>query len=168
MAVRNRLARDGRLYILTTGTLTITDGDTASLDATAEWTAIEHVKNITPGRGRTTAPTTSYDDAGNASHVVTERAFTFTGNYNLRGDTTDGTRPAGQEALELLGESIGDEAIGSFYYQPFAEADVWAFEGSVELGSFGGGDVNALAEVSFTIEATGVVYKGVELVIPAP
>lgn len=161
MAVANKLAREGKLYVRTAGTVEITDANTKT-ETGVTWTRVEHAKNIQPQRGRTTADATSYDDAGNDAHVVTSRGFQLSTTYNLRGDSADGSRPLGQATLESLAEEIGEGALEFFKYVPFENADVYVFEGSVELGTVGGGAVNALAEVSATITASGVVYKGAE------
>jgi hypothetical protein len=160
MAVSNRLAREGKLYILTSGTVTINSASSVT-EASAVWTQIEHPKNVQPQRAKTTAPTTSYDDAGNASHVVTERALTVALTYNYRGDTSDGSRPTGQAAIEAIADEYGDSAVGYFKYKPFTNADVYIFAGTVDLNG-PGGDVNAIGEISMTVEATGIVFSGNE------
>lgn len=167
MSASKRLARLSELYINTGDPYTIVGLDTitppTSPDA-AVWTKVSNIKSLDPSIGRRSVDTEDFDNAGWEDHEVTGRSLSLRGTYNKVADVdaTPNTFNAGQAALEALALEMGTAAVGQFKLVVLGTDVCYVFEASVEMGDAGGGGLNDLGEIGFTLQGKGVPYKGEE------
>lgn len=133
MAVFEILARDHTFGVSTTTTNFIT---------------ISGVNNWSWAEDSGTADARTFDDGGSAANLTVSRAVTVTLEGQKQVDTTNGTRDAGQAAVEVsMGKKFGRERFR--YYRiammngdSVAPAEIGhvVFQGSAKLSEMGGGN----------------------------
>lgn len=74
------------------------------------WTAIHGITGITHAPSTNRADTKNFDSAGREEHKVTRRGDTFTIAAQRLEDEGDGSRDAGQEAIETAAKAVGTAA----------------------------------------------------------
>lgn len=125
MAITKVLARDWKLEI--------NAGDEASPD----WIEVKGITSFTFGGSKSDADTTSFDDNGVQSHIVTSRQRTVSiEGYFLEDET--GARDPGQQAVEDLAQQIGPASIGHFRLTS-PGGKQYEFRASAVVSEVGGG-----------------------------
>lgn len=139
MAVTKFLARDLAIAISTAVGV-----DTIAGTADDTWTVIGGLNTLTHAPSTSRADTSSFDSNGRDEHLVASRGETWTlAGFSLE-DVANGTRDAGQEAVEALGKLVGPAGIGWFQITS-PGGNIIRFQASVETTLHGGGHNDAAA-----------------------
>lgn len=117
------------------------------------FSAIGGLNNLSHSPSTERADTTGFDSGGRAEHIVAQRGDSWTLTGHTLEDVADGSRDAGQEAVETLGRATGTAAIGTFRLTSPGGNTV-TFDASVEVTTAGGGH-NEAATWSAVLEVTG-------------
>jgi hypothetical protein len=105
---------------------------------TPVWTKVGGVNTFTISSDKEDADTTDFDDGGYASHIVASRSNEITFEGFFIEDIADGSRDAGQDAVETFAEYIGPESIVPLRLtSPGGKVREW--NGSFVTGDVGGG-----------------------------
>jgi hypothetical protein len=121
------------------------------------WTPIGGLNSLTHSPSTERADTTDNDSNGRAEHIVSQRGDSWSlAGYSLE-DVADGTRDAGQEAVEELATAIGLSSLGQFRLTS-PGGNTATFLGSAEVTTAGGGH-NDAAAWSATVEVSGPVTR---------
>ena len=118
-------------------------------DGAGSWATVEGVTQLQHQPQTIRADATSFSGAGYTRNIIVSRGDTFTGQILIWEDESDGTRDAGQEALEELGQESGQAGVGNFRITRAGGGTI-TFPADVESNLFGGG-VQDLAAGSFTL-----------------
>lgn len=144
MTVTKILARDhGKSWSINTGT-----------DATPVWTEIKSLNSWAHSPSTNQTDTTDFDDNGRLSHLVASRGdeFTLTGSYLEDIDT--GARDPGQEAVEALAQSVGNDSTKQFQLAS-PGGNTLTFYASAECTVGGGGNDDKSAwEAKLTVSGS--------------
>lgn len=139
MAATKFLARDLAIAISTApgvDTIDGTDDDT--------WTPIGGLNSLTHSPSTSRADTSSFDSNGRDEHLVASRGESWTlSGFSLE-DVADGTRDAGQEAVEALSKLVGPAGLGYFKVTS-PGGNTIIFQASAEVTLNGGGHNDAAA-----------------------
>lgn len=132
MAVVKTLARDWDFFA-NTGT-----------DETPTWVPINGINSASWGVTKNDADTTTYDDEGNATHLVASRGKNVTLSGIFMEDPDNGDRDPGQEACETWAEAIGPDSLRKFKAQtPGGTTIIGLASCSVNPGGGGNDDPTA-------------------------
>lgn len=117
------------------------------------WTQIGGLTSFSLGHTSEKTPTTDFDSGGRSEHQVMERGGSITIEGRFLEDPANGTRDAGQAAVETLGDAVGNASLGTFRFtSPGNTAKTR--KASVDLGDQGGGN-NDKTSWSATLEFSG-------------
>lgn len=129
MAATEVLAR-GFVFELNTGTV-----------AVPVWTAVGGINSWSHSPVANDADTTTFDDDGRMSHMKASRGDSFTLNGLYQEDPDDGTRDAGQEAVEAWADEIGPASRKQFRISsPSTVPTVKTFMATATVTAGGGGN----------------------------
>ena len=128
--------------------------DTANNPAAPTWVEVKGRTLMRLGFSAKEIDTTTQDDGGHETHVISRRgkSVAWEGQYMI--DPTAGTRDPGQAAVEALGNQIGDASIGHFQIKGPNNAVIKTFLASVQLGDQLGNDDEAAA-FAFNLKFSG-------------
>lgn len=120
------------------------------------YTEIEALTEVSHSPSTERADTSSFDEAGRASHLVASRgdSFELTGHKKI--DLVTGAGSPGQEAVEASALRIGPDAEESYRYSVRGSGVGIVFVATVELTRPGGG-TNDVASWGAALEVTGAV-----------
>lgn len=106
-----------------------------------------------------TADTTTWDDGGWNTHLVTRRGLQITLEGLRLEDPATGARDQGQQIVEELGMQVGLAAIGKFRLtSPGGEK--WEFDATVNVTPLGGGqDDGATWSAELTVQGQPVLIR---------
>lgn len=139
MAATKYLARDLTIEISTgagVDTIAGTDDDV--------WTVIGGLNSLTHSPSTSRADTTSFDSNGRDEHLVASRGESWTlAGFSLE-DVADGTRDAGQSAVETLAKAVSVAGLGHFRITSPGGNKI-LFQASAEVTLAGGGHNDAAA-----------------------
>lgn len=122
------------------------------------WTAIARITDISHAPTKTTVDTKNYDSAGRHEHKVVRRGDSFTITAQRAEDPDDGSRDAGQEAVETAGQAIGDNAEKQ-YRLTSPGGNTLTFLATAQVTELGGG-TDAISTWQAVLEVTGSVTRG--------
>lgn len=122
------------------------------------WTQIGGITGITHSPSTTRADTKNFDTPGRNRHKVVRRGDAFTISAQRIEDEADGSRDAGQEAIEVAGAAVGTAAEKQ-YRLTSPGGETLIFLATVEVTRFGG-DTDAVATWSAALEVTGDIAVG--------
>lgn len=105
-----------------------------------EWTPIKGLTNISPSVTKNDADTTDFDADGWLTHLVASRGASLQLQGQRVEDAADGTRDAGQEALEELGWAMGADSLKGFRMVRPDDSVMIEGQVSAEVTPFGGGN----------------------------
>ena len=125
------LARDYKFEI-NTGTV-----------ATPVWTNIGGLQSFSFDPAKADTDTTDFDTNGYSSHLVASRSVGLTLEGQRKEDMTDGSRDAGQAAVEVLAEKIAYESLGDFRFYHKTSKKGKRFTASAVVTGPGGGTGDA-------------------------
>ena len=117
------------------------------------FTPIGGLNSLTHSPSTERADTTDFDSGGRPEHIVAQRGESWTLSGYAMEDVADGTRDAGQAAVETLGNATGTAAVGVFRLTS-PGGNTREFNASVEVGLAGGGH-NEAAAWTATLEVIG-------------
>lgn len=130
MAVTKFLARDLTIEVRDAGDTT--------------WVAIGGLNSLTHSPSTSRADTTDFDSNGRAEHIVAQRGESWAlAGFSLE-DVATGSRDAGQERCEVLGQATGLDGLGQFRITS-PGGNTITFYASVEVTLAGGGHNDAAA-----------------------
>lgn len=121
------------------------------------WTRIGAVTSITHSPSKTTADTKNFDTPGRQRHRVVRRGDSFTIQAQRQEDEGDGSRDAGQEAVETVGIAVGTAAEKQFRLTS-PGGNTLVFLATAEVTEFGG-DTDAVASWQAVLEVTGSITR---------
>ena len=127
MAETEILARD-YTFELNTGT-----------EASPTWVEVEGLNTWAHAPASGEADTTTFDDDGDMTHLKASRGHTFTLSGLLQEDEGDGSRAAGQEAVESWALLKGTASLKQFRITS-PGGNVRTFNASAEVTKGGGGN----------------------------
>jgi hypothetical protein len=78
------------------------------------WTQVHGVTGVTHAPSTNRVDTKNFDSGGRETHKVTRRGDTFTISAQRLEDVDDGSRDAGQEAVEAIAQEVGTAAEAQF------------------------------------------------------
>lgn len=143
MAKTKVLARNWIIEVDTDPLATVPTG-------TPVWTKVGGVNTFTISSDKEDADTTDFDSVGHSEHIVASRSNEITFEGFFIEDQTDGSRDAGQEAVEDYADKIGPESIAKIRLTS-PGGKVRQFNGSFVTGDVGGGNNDATSwGASFT------------------
>ncbi len=120
--------------------------------ASPTWTNISGIEDFDLGDSTTRADTTDIDSSGVEENRVIRRGHSITLNGHWLEDESDGSRDAGQEALETAARAVGSAAeVGVRVTTPGGTTEISQF--TVEHSR--SGDKNDVTKFSFTLTRTG-------------
>lgn len=132
MAATEVLAR-GFDFELNTGTV-----------AVPVWVAVGGINTWSHSPQAADADTTTFDDAGRDSHMKASRGDQFTLNGLYQEDEADGTRDAGQEAVEAWGAEVGPASRKQFRItSPGGTTKTFIATATVTVGGGGNNDATS-------------------------
>jgi hypothetical protein len=132
-------------------------GWTFKIDGTAG-TAIGGIDSFTPSDGSTEADTTTFDDNGFPSHLISSRtkSISFAGKYLV--DVATGALDPGQKKIMEYSQLIDTAGMKTFYMADPSGNNKWEFTCSVSMGDGGGGNDDPTA-FNFSVKASGQVTQ---------
>lgn len=122
------------------------------------WTRIAAVTGITHSPSKATADTKNFDVPGRQRHRVVRRGDSFTITAQRQEDEGDGSRDAGQEAVETMGQAVGTAAEKQFRLTS-PGGNTLIFLATAEVTELGG-DTDAVATWQAVLEVTGSITRG--------
>ena len=108
------------------------------------YTQIKGLNNLEFSPGAERADTTTWDDNGWASHILTQRNLSITLEGFRLEDPATGARDPGQEFVEDLGLQVGVAAVGKFRITTPGGETV-EFDATVDVTPMGGGQNDGAA-----------------------
>lgn len=123
--------------------------------AVPAWTRIAAVTGVTHTPSKATADTKNFDVAGRQRHRVVRRGDSFTVTAQRQEDESDGSRDAGQEAVETMGRAVGSDAEKQFRLTS-PGGNTMVFSASAEVTELGG-DTDSVATWQAVLEVTGSI-----------
>lgn len=127
MAVKKVLARDW-VASINTGTY-----------VSPVWVEIKGLSTLTFSNGKNDADTTDFNSDGWEEHIVASRNAELAIEGMYLEDPSDGSRDPGQEAVETLSETMGNDSLGDFkLVSPGGTGK--RFYASAQIGDVGGGN----------------------------
>lgn len=123
------------------------------------WYTVTGLMSFTFETGKNNAPTTTFDSAGQEEHQVASRNRRIGFEGKFLEDQTSKERDDGQYYMEYVADQIGVSSVANFRLTSPA-GTIRTFEGSVNIGSVGGGNDDA-TDWSGEIEVSGAVDSGV-------
>jgi hypothetical protein len=118
-------------------TFELGDGDPAGTGEV--FTQIGGITSMEITQGQQETDTTDFASAGNAEHEVMERSRNITVTGHFDENPADGTRDAGQEAVETLANAVGADSLRNLRVTS-PGATTWTQLVSARLGAVGGGN----------------------------
>ncbi|MCE5322145.1 hypothetical protein LLG46_02390 [bacterium] len=122
----------------------------------AGYVEVKGLDKITPKHTTSDADMSTKDSTDGAGNQIERllparraKSWDLEGKYYV--DLSDGTRDAGQAAMEALGALTGTSAIGKFKFTPAGATSGTEFMGTVTLGDLGGGEKDDPADWNATI-----------------
>jgi hypothetical protein len=144
MAVTKVLAR-GFKWEVNTGTIGV-----------PVWTQVNGLTQIGTSAAKEDADTTDFASAGWGEHMVAQRGMQYTLEGFFLEDKANGTRDAGQLAVETAAEAVGESSLSQFRYTT-PGGKIRSFMASVET-SFSGAK-NDPVGWSATLTLSGTITK---------
>ena len=104
-------------------------------------TTIAGIDSFSISQDAKEADTTTFDDVGFESSLITRRAkiLKLTGKYQEDGASQD----AGQAAVEVLGAAVGAAAVGAFVIASPGGSGNFSMNATVKMDEIGGGNDDA-------------------------
>jgi len=130
---------------------------TRDWDIDINGTAIGGTTEMTFTRSKKDAETTTKDEAGWDSHLVSRRQTVITLKGKYLEDPVNGDRDPGQAAVEVLGLTIGQSSLGTFHLES-PGGTLYTFSASVEIGDVGGAEEEA-SDWNAKLTVSGPVTK---------
>lgn len=121
------------------------------------WTKIAAVTAITHTPSKATADTKNFDVPGRQRHRVVRRGDSFTISAQRQEDEANGTRDAGQQAVETAGQAVGSAAEKQ-YRLTSPGGKTLTFMATAEVTEMGG-DTDAVASWQVVLEVTGSITR---------
>lgn len=121
------------------------------------FTTINGITSFSFTSSKTDADTTSFDEAGRESHIVSKRGNGLTVEGKYLEDSATKTRDSGQAAVEELAEKIGPDSIGTFKLTS-PGGTIRTFKGSVKMADIGGGTDDPTSW-GFEVTVSGTITK---------
>ncbi len=128
MTVTDQLARDDGAFDINTGTT-----------ASPVWTPIGGINSWAPSPSKNDADTTKFSDDGDQSHIPASHGMEYTISGLVQEDSDDGSRNAGQAAVEALALLKGPAGLTEFRHSS-AGGTVNVFRASALVTRGGGGN----------------------------
>lgn len=125
--------------------------------ATPTWVAIGGVTAFTFDHTKNNVDTTDFDSAGDQEHQVASRVRAISVDGQHKEDTGDGSRDAGQEAVEAANKLFGDAALKQFRLTT-PGGTTYTMLGSVNLKSIGGG-TDDVTSWGFDLDVSGAITE---------
>lgn len=119
------------------------------------WVAVAGINTWSHSPSKTDADTTTNDDDGVDSHMPIRRGHSFTLQGLFKEDPSDGTRDAGQEAVETAGNSVGTAGIKQFRITS-PGGTTRTFDASYDV-TFGGGGQDDPTTWQAVVKASGAI-----------
>lgn len=121
------------------------------------WTRVAAVTGVTHSPRKATADTKNFDVPGRERHRVVRRGDSFTVSAQRQEDEGDGSRDAGQEAVETAGQEVGTAAEKQ-YRLTSPGGNTLVFIATAEVTELGG-TTDDVANWQAVLEVTGAITR---------